>query len=177
MHQVTDDHFRTNSRKKMLGRKKEEGLHGKAAGVMKGQLVLYADDAALVYALDTEKDIQFAMQQDADLLHEWLCRNVLSINTMKTCYVTFGCAKNMPNLKIVIDGSEIQRIKTYKYLGLIIDEDLKFNAHVNHIKKQMTPYISLMWRKGKYIPADKRKLIYSAYVHSHLIYMMPIYSQ
>lgn len=101
-----------------------------------GQLVLYADDAALVYALDTELDIQRAMQHDADLLHDWLCKNVLSINTVKTCYVTFGRAKNMSDLKIVIDGAEIQRVKTYKYLGLVLDEDLKFNAHVNHIKKQ-----------------------------------------
>lgn len=79
-----------------------------------GQLVLYADDAALVYSLDTEQDIQHAMQHDADLLHEWLCKNVLSINAVKTCYVTFGRAKNMTDLKIVVDGAEIQRVNKYK---------------------------------------------------------------
>lgn len=34
-----------------------------------------------------------------------------------------------------------------------------------------------MWRKEKYITASKRKQIYSAYVHSYLTYMMPIYSE
>lgn len=34
-----------------------------------------------------------------------------------------------------------------------------------------------MWRKGKYIPADKRKQLYFAYVQSHLSYMLPIYSE
>lgn len=142
-----------------------------------GQLVLYADDAALVYALDTEQDIQHAMQHDADLLHEWLCKNVLSINAVKTCYVTYGRAKNMADLKIVVDGVEIDRVNKYKYLGLVIDEDLNFHAHVNHIKKQVTPFISLMWRKGKHIPVDKRKQLYFAYVQSHLSYMLPIYSE
>lgn len=115
-----------------------------------GQLVLYADDAALVYALDSKQDIQHAIQHDADLLHDWLCKNILSINAVKTCYVTFG---------------------------LVIDEDLNFHAHVNHIKKQVAPFISLMWRKGKYIPAEKRKQQYFAYVQSHLSYMLPIYSE
>lgn len=55
-----------------------------------GQLILYADDAATIYALDSAEAMQHAMQHDADLRHEWLCRNVLSINTVKTCYATFG---------------------------------------------------------------------------------------
>jgi len=38
------------------------------------------------------------------------------------------------------------------------------------------PFIPLMWRRGKYIPAGKRKQLYHAYVQSHIIYMLPIYS-
>lgn len=140
-----------------------------------GQLLLYADDAVLIYALDAPEAIQHAMQHDADLLHEWLCRNVLSVNTVKTCYMTFGRARNIPDLNVIIDGTEINRVNKFKYLGLVIDDDLTFNKHVNHIKKQITPFISLMWRKGKYIPVDKRKQLYFAYVQSHLLYMLPIY--
>ena len=33
-----------------------------------------------------------------------------------------------------------------------------------------------MWRRGKYIPANKRKQLYFAYVKSHIAYMLPIYS-
>jgi len=58
---------------------------------------------------------------------------------------------------------------------LVIDDDLNFNEHVNHVKRQITPFISLMWRKGKYIPMDKRKQLYFAYVQSHLVYMLSIY--
>lgn len=76
-----------------------------------GQLVLYADDTALIYAHDDFEAIQHAMQHDASLLQEWLSRNVLSINAVKTCYVTFGRAKNLPDLNIIFDGTNIhQRI-------------------------------------------------------------------
>lgn len=84
-------------------------------------------------------------------------------------------AKNIPDLNVIIDGTLIRRVNKFKYLGLIIDDGLSFNEHVNHVKRQITPFISLMWRKGKYIPVDKRKQLYFAYVQSHLMYMLPIY--
>lgn len=65
----------------------------------------------------------------------------------------------------------------YKYLGLVLDEQLSFERHVEHIKKMIRPFVPLMWRKGRYIPVDKRKNLYYAYVQSHIMYMLPIYSQ
>lgn len=32
-----------------------------------------------------------------------------------------------------------------------------------------------MWRKGKFIKAEKKRQLYAAYVQSHLLYMLPIY--
>lgn len=141
-----------------------------------GQLLLYADDAVLVYASDTPIDLQAAMQHDANLLNEWLGRNVLSLNKSKTCYMLFGRARNITDLTICFDGSSIDRVTRFKYLGLIIDEGLTFHEHVNHVKKKVAPFVSLMWRKSKYIPIEKRKQLYNAYVQSHLLYMLPIYS-
>ncbi len=116
------------------------------------------------------------MQHDANLLNEWLARNVLSLNKAKTCYMLFGHARNVQNLRILFDGTPIERVSRFKYLGLIIDDGLTFHEHVNHVKRKITPFISLMWRKSKYIPIDKRKQLYNAYVQSHLLYMLPIYS-
>lgn len=142
-----------------------------------GQLILYADDAAIAYVMDSADSLQHAMQHDANLIHEWLCKNVLSVNADKTCYVTFGRARSIPDLNITIDGVTIGRVKKYKYLGLIIDDDLNFIKHVDHVKKQITPFISLMWRKSKFIPINKRKQLYFSFVQSHLIYMLPIYGE
>lgn len=120
-----------------------------------GNLVLYADDAALVYAHECPLSLQNAMQHNVNLIHEWLCKNVLSLNTSKTCDVMFGRSRSVEDFQITVDGTVIDRVQKYKYLGLLVDEDLNFHAHVDHIKKQITPFISLMWRKGKYIPMAK----------------------
>lgn len=85
--------------------------------------------------------------------------------------------KNFPDLKIIYDGEVISRVRQYKYLGLVIDERLSFKNHVNHVKKLIVPFISLMWRNGKFIPLVKRKQLYFAFVQSHITYMISIYGE
>lgn len=57
-----------------------------------GMLSLYADDAVLYYAADSFDELQTLIQRDATLL----CRNVLTVNTEKTVYMTFDRARKMP---------------------------------------------------------------------------------
>lgn len=140
-----------------------------------GRLILYADDAVLTYMADTPEQLQQMMQRDIIILHKWLCRNVLTLNIDKTCYMTFGKARHIPDLYLTVDGDVVQRVTTFKYLGLVLDENLSFDKHVEHVKKLVRPFISLMWRNGRFIPIEKRKQIYMAYAHCHLTYMLPIY--
>lgn len=139
-----------------------------------GMLILYADDAALAYGSDNWPELQLMMQHDADVLNDWFCRNVLTLNVDKTKYMTFGKAKNMPDISIQFGGKSIDRTRKFKYLGLVLDEDLSFH---DHVKKHLAPFIPTMWRNGKFIPLSKRKEIYFAYVHSHIQYIIAIYSE
>ena len=135
-----------------------------------GKMILYADDAVLTYVCDSWDELQQTMQSDAHLLNEWLSRNVLTLNVSKTKYMTFGRAKTLPELNINYGGEDILRVRQYKYLGLVIDENLSFKSHVDHVKKLIVPFISLMWRNGRFIPLEKRKQIYFALVQSYFLY-------
>lgn len=46
-----------------------------------GRIIIYADDTALYYDFDTAEELVNAMQKDASVLHKWLYRNVLTMNT------------------------------------------------------------------------------------------------
>lgn len=72
-----------------------------------GRLLLYADDAVLTYACDTMDELQHTMQQDLLLLQKWLCSNVLTMNTIKTRYMTFGIARHQLDMDLKIDGQKI----------------------------------------------------------------------
>ncbi len=90
--------------------------------------------------------------------------NVKTLNASKTCYMTFGRASKLPDFNITIDNKVIGRVRTYKYLGLVLDENLSFDSHVEHVKRTIRPFIPLMWRRAKLIPPGKRKQLYNAYV-------------
>lgn len=76
-----------------------------------------------------------------DATHKWLCLNVLTINVKKTCYMTFDHARKPPDSNIRIDGEKIERVTSYKYLGLILDDNLSFKEHIDHVKKMIRPLI------------------------------------
>lgn len=142
-----------------------------------GTLLLYAGNAVVHYAADTTEELECYMQRDLTILNEWLCRNVLTMNVGKTCDMTFGRSRNHADLNLKINNVNIYRVRTFKYLGLALDEKLSFGAHVDHVKKTIRPFMPLMWRNGTFIPANKVKTLYYAYVQSHIAYMLPIYSE
>ena len=102
---------------------------------LKGYLQLFADDAALVYsAIDTE-DLAAQIQHDLELLSNWFYNNLLSFNLSKTKFmIVQQIGLNVVNFpSVVVRGVEIERIHSYKYLGLIIDHRLKWTDHVAHV--------------------------------------------
>ena len=48
---------------------------------------------------------------------------------------TFGNNNsNISNVDLVINGLKIEQLKTVKFLGVFIDEDMKWKSHISNIK-------------------------------------------
>lgn len=142
---------------------------------LKGKLVLYADDAVFMYSCDSPSELQEAMQHDLALLQKWLIINILTLNVQKTQYMLFGRAKTLHEFSLILNGEEIEKVSEFKYLGLHLDNRLRFDKHIQHIRKTISPLAGMLWRCRKYIPDDKKKQLYFSYVYSHMSYMLPIY--
>ena len=67
-------------------------------------------------------------------LCEWFKVNKLSLNLDKTCYSIFGSNhKNTIAHKLYINDKVIQNVASCKYLGILIDSDLKWIEHIKYI--------------------------------------------
>lgn len=88
----------------------------------------------------------------------------MTINAKKTYYMFFGRASNLNDIQINVNGVCLQRVRNFRYLGLILDEKLTFDAHVKHVKRQKLPFIPLVWRSARHIPLENRKPLYFAIV-------------
>ena len=63
--------------------------------------------------------------------------NCLDLNVTKTKEILFDFRRNKPDVRnIQIDNSEVECVKSYKYLGVNIESNVKWYSHVHsQIKK------------------------------------------
>ena len=91
-------------------------------------ILLYADDMVLM--ADSENDLQ----QMINILHEWCAKWRLSLNREKTQIVHFRpSGRQMSNFVFLYGNDTLRTVPNYKYLGIILDEFLKYDACVKTI--------------------------------------------
>ena len=62
------------------------------------------------------------------------------LNFHKTCYSIFGPNhKDVKGFNLYINGKMIQNVECCKYLGILIDSDLKWQDHINYVYSNVTP--------------------------------------
>ena len=66
-------------------------------------------------------------------LNMWLIANKLHLNMDKTCYSIFSLSKSPPKpfvISLKINDIVIKHVSACKYLGVLIDDELKWTSHV-----------------------------------------------
>lgn len=66
--------------------------------------------------------------------------------------------------------SVLDRVKEYKYLGIIIDYRLCWYPHVQYVKKNLRKFIYAFNQLSEVLSVDQRRTVYFAYVQSVLLY-------
>ena len=135
---------------------------------------LYADDTALVASAPDLFTAHSNLQHDLENVANWCKGNKLSINVKKTKGMLIGTRSmvkkrcNVPPIRI--QGSTIDLVFQYKYLGVTIDELLSFRAHLNNTIKIVAHKISLLGRIRFYITEEAALKIYKSMILPYLDY-------
>ena len=113
---------------------------------------------------DLNKDMLIGLQQ----VTSWLMDNRLTLNIDKTKFMIFGTRPQLPNfndVQISLKGNVIERVKVYKYLGVILDEHLSWANHIDHTAKKISKKLGFLRRSAKpCLPQPTFKLLSSAMV-------------
>ena len=136
--------------------------------------LLFADDTTILYS---HSDIVSKIPLiNTELLEvsNWFKANKLSVNASKTNYMLMGTSHmtNSPSLlnanNIILDDSELSRVKTTKFLGLAIDENLTWKKHIDGVTKKISCNIGVMNKIKHFIP---ERILYSLYCSLVLPYI------
>ena len=136
-------------------------------------LSLYADDSCLSV---TNKDITYIenkLNENLSSLCDWLVDNKLSIHLGKTECIIFGTANKLKknnSINIKFKNMKIMQKDEVKYLGVILDKNLKGNSMVKTISTKVSRKLSFMYRKQRYLDKDVRRLLCNALIQPHYDY-------
>ena len=114
-------------------------------------LKLFADDTKMfmfgsnLQLLESEANICLRN------LEMWFSANKLTLNIDKTCYMVFGCQSDV-TLNLFINGQRINKVSSCKYLGVIIDDALKWNEHIDYIYKKIIRFCSIIYKLRMIVP-------------------------
>ena len=83
--------------------------------------------------------MELKINNQLNFVNEWLSINKLSLNVDKSNYVIFSSSQRQIHysIKIFINEVELKERKSIKYLGVIIDKNLKWKDHIHELSKKM----------------------------------------
>ena len=76
-------------------------------------------------------------------------KNKLSVNIKKSKFMLMGtqlAVSQMENVTVNIGDLSLERVSSYKYLGIKLDCHMKFNEHIQYIKEKTFAKIKLLGR-------------------------------
>jgi hypothetical protein len=73
------------------------------------------------------------MQAEIDTLHSWSNANFMNVNIKKTKEMLLGSIQTAQLPYLQLNGQPIERVHTYKLLGLYVSDTLTWNEHISTI--------------------------------------------
>ena len=108
-------------------------------------IILYADDILLYRSISSSSD-NSTLQHDIDLLSSWIKSSSLAINPTKSTVLIISRMRVKPRLSLQINSTTIPIAESFKYLGVTISSDLKWNAHILNTCNSDKRKLGLLYR-------------------------------
>lgn len=144
----------------------------------KCNIALFADDTTLMAKDQSVDDAINKINEDLKLVYDWLNTNKLILNVSKTKWMLLTKGPKYYDVNtnnVQINGVSIERVNCIKYLGLYIDEQLKFDNQIIELVKKTAPKINMLKRISNKLTFDTRKTIYHSIIAPNFDYCSTIY--
>ena len=130
---------------------------------------MYADDTVLYYSGNSQNDIVKKLNADLNNISCWLKCNKLSLNSKKSEFIMIGSRQKLKhldnnNLNIHIDGNCLKRVHKCKHLGVIIDEQLNWHDHIEHVSNKVSRSVYMLKKAKPFIPNFALNIMYNSIV-------------
>lgn len=142
-----------------------------------GSICLYADDANITVSGKNKNDIELVSFLSLLSVKEFLDEKNLLINTSKSNFISFSTKQKRSTFQpdLFIDTSKLSQVDVTKFLGLILDPNLGWDKHVDHVVSKMSSGLYALRQMTRICSIETLKTIYFSLINSHMSYGIAIY--
>ena len=134
------------------------------------KFVMYADDAT-IYQHSHDIPLLFInMNQALNEIHDWSLSNGLTIILKKTKFMIFNQKTNTNNSFLKINNFELEMVNVFKLLGILVDNRLNFNNHIDHLTKKISRNLGVINRIKFYVTISTLFSLYYSLFFSYIYY-------
>ena len=134
------------------------------------QFSLFADDST---ASHSDKDLNTTLstiKAEFTKVLDWLLSNKLIINLQKTHIMLFTNRQRPESISLNIDNNVITEISETKFLGVMVDNQLNWKAHIKHISKKVSKSIAILRLLRNVFPKNILKSLYLTLTYPYFNY-------
>ena len=135
--------------------------------------ILFADDTSIYYS-DCNLDVlNLVVNNELKMLDLWFKVNKLTLNVSKTNYILFSSKNKLydaSSVKIMLNNIPITQVTSTKFLGVFVDENLKWNIHINMIENKLARSIGILKKLSHKLSHHALKALYNSFIEPYLSY-------
>lgn len=144
--------------------------------VSNANLCLFADDTSLVVNEKCGKQAEINAFLLSNSMLQWFDKNQLLVNTEKSSLINFkmSSVKNS-DFGLFIGDDVVNSVRLVKFLGIIIDRNLKYYSHVNVVAGKLSSGLFVLRRLSSFTDTDVLLMAYYALIYPHMSYAVCIW--
>ena len=140
-------------------------------------LVLFADDTNIFCKGRNYQELFAKVNRGLQEINVWFQCNKLTLNLKKTEYVYFGGpgGRIIPPGGLNINGEAVRRVEGARFLGVWVDEGLKWTGQIEKVRAKVGKLIGILGRVSAVIGGKSILMLYNALVLPHLQYCLMVW--
>ena len=131
---------------------------------------LFADDSTASHSDSDLNTTLNTIKEEFSKVLDWLLANKLIINLQKTHLMLFTNRKRPESISLNIDDKIITEISETKFLGVIVDNQLNWNAHIKHISNKVSKSAGILRLLRNKFPKHILKTLYQTLTYPYFNY-------
>ena len=138
-------------------------------------IYLFADDTKVSRNIKSDQD-RIILQEDINKLVEWSNTWMLKFHPDKCVFMNISARQNNISCAYKMGDHILAESKCEKDIGVYIDNNLKFDIHINNVVNKANRILAITRRTFDYMNDNVFCMIFKGLVRPHLEYAAPVWS-